>query len=663
MIDNLLSIVNWQWRDAQTLWFVLVPIVWWLVNRILRQRSVNNYADSHLLAWVKVENEITIKNSVFQLKSTQGGGLGHGFGGRFVAFLGHLSAFVASLMAFVFKPVLMLSVAWICVIIAMAGPRSSVPSPDEYTRAGVDVLVAVDLSLSMTAQDVRPNRYLFMRSLIESLSNRLQANDRLALLAYEAQPHLVSPLSFDRGLFQNYLGLLRPNMLPTQGSQIKPALVFGEEHLQQTAGNARVLIVFSDGEPKNFVEQEEPTGFADLMSSNTKIILVGVGENARVKIPDASHASGYLHHSGLLVTTRLEEPFLQSLAGRIKGVYLKSDTSQLFMNKLLNEVALDAEKRHFESTHTVWEDHAMPFIWIAFFSLLMAFYPIKWRTNNVTKTAPILLLAVWLHFLPIDSLAGKAQIQLEQEAFSAYKNKNYDLSQQLYDGVEGYQGWFGAGAAAYKAEDYESSVAYFRQSVLVGVTIQQRSDALFNLGNSYYRANLLLQAISAYQQALKYLPANEKTKHNLALAQQRRQIEEGMQRKDEQGDGTGKGSQSRDDEGAFYGGQKPNSDPGEGVAGDSPEGEKQGKDFVLPQLTNETDFSLQSSTRLTLNDTSMGNSILAKLHQEQRMEKFSQAMKGVQDNQAKLLMGIFEREEGFQSVQNEPHEVPGVKPW
>ena len=647
---------HWQWRDAQTLWFILVPIVWWLVNRLLQQRTVNHYADNHLLPWVKVNNELVTKNHNFQLKSTQGGKpLG--------AFWSYLSAFMMRFIALLFKPAFMLAIAWACIIVALAGPRSSVPSPDEYTRAGVDILVALDLSLSMNAQDSKPNRYLFARSLIESLSNRLEPNDRLALLAYAAQPHLVSPLSFDRDLFQHYLGLLRLNMLPTQGSQIKPALLFGEQHLQQTAGNAKVLIVFTDGEPKNFVEQEEPLNFAELSQSTTKIILVGIGERTRVKIPDAAHRSGYLHHSGLLVTTRLEESFLQSLASELNGVYLKADRSQQFIHNLLKEVALDAEKRHFKSSHSIWQDHAMPFIWVAFFALLMAFYPIKWARKSATNLAPVLLLATWLHFLPVDALAQTKQAA-EHEAFAAFNSQSYDLSQQLYGGIDGFQGWFGAGSAAYKAEDYESAVAYFREAALAGVTVQQRSNALFNLGNSYYRTNLLLQAVESYQQALKYLPDNEKTKHNLALAQQRRQVEEGQQQQDEeQGDGKGRGNQSRDDEGAFYGGQKPNNDVGEGVAGDSPEGEKQGKDFVLPQHRNDTDFSLQTGLNLQLTDNSIGNAIIARQRQVQRMEKFEQTMAGVQDKQTKLLIGIFEREEGFQATQEKPHQIPGVKPW
>lgn len=656
MLDSMLAFTEWQWKNPETLWFTLLPLVWWTVSRILAKKQINQYADNHLLAWVKVETGFVKQNIIqrlFSSKKTPGGG-------SLDDFYQLIKGAIEYLVKGLFNPILLLSLAWILVTIALAGPRSAIPAPENYSREGVDVLIAFDLSSSMTAQDVKPNRFLLARSLIESFGNRLEPNDRLALLAYAGQPHLVMPLSFDRKFFQHYLSLLRPEMLPTKGSQIKLAIAYGIQHLEQTAGKSKVLVVFTDGEPKNFVEQAEPLGFSELTKSQTKIILVGVGERTRVKIPSAEHRSGYLHASGLLVKSRLEESFLQDLSLRLGGEYIKSNSEDNFVEKLVSSVALDAETRRFQSNKTVWQDHGIPLVWLAFVAFLFAFYPIKIRSK--TNLAPILLIGLIFNFLPTDSVAVERETKVEQQAYDAFLGKNFDLSQQLYDGLDNFKGWFGAGSAAYFAEDYESAVQYFRQSALMGNSVKNRSDALFNLGNSYYRANLLPQAIESYQQALHYLPDNEKTKHNLALVKQRRQLEKGQQQKDEQGDGKGEGSQSRDDSGAFYGGQKPSqNEAGEGGDGDSPEGKKQGKEFVLPSERNDTNFELKQLRKIKLAAT--GNAILAKQRQIKRMEKFEQQMELVQDQQVELLISIFEREEGFQAVQEKAHEIPGVKPW
>lgn len=545
-------------------------------------------------------------------------------------------------------------------VMALAGPRTSVPAPDESSRSGVDILFAMDLSRSMMVQDMPPNRFITARSLMESVANRLEPNDRLGFMGYAGRPHLISPLSFDRELFQHYLTLMRPGLLPTMGSQIKPALVFGVEHLQQTAGKSKILVVFTDGEPENFQRQEDPQGLKDLPNSGVKIILVGVGTGAAGRIPDSSHRSGYLHVNGLLVTSRLEEVRLRQLSTQLGATYLKASKDKVFLDALLTEVALQAEERSFAAAHSVWEDHAIPFIWVSLMALLMAFYPLRW---SVKSTVPVLAIALSLTVLQPTEVWAESRVAKQKLAYQAYQSKDFDYSMQLYDELNDYQGWFGAGAAAYNYADLEAAVLYFRQAAYAGKTDWQRAQALFNLGNSYYQANLLPQAIEAYEQALIYQSDYEKAKHNLEVAKQRRQQEmRGQQQQGQDGEGQGEGTQSRDDSGAFYGGQTPNQEEsGEGASGDSPEGEKQGKEFVLPDEEDRENFELNTAQGLQLNDTA--NAILQQQRRIQRIEAFEQEMQQVQDNQSELMIRLFERAEGFQARQDEAHPLPGVKPW
>ncbi|MBD3822735.1 MAG: tetratricopeptide repeat protein, partial [Thiotrichales bacterium] len=219
---------------------------------------------------------------------------------------------------------------------------------------------------------------------------------------------------------------------------------------------------------------------------------------------------------------------------------------------------------------------------------------------------------------------------------------------------------------AYRAADYESAVLYFTQAAVGGRNDQERAQALFNLGNTFFKSNLFPQAIEAYEQALVYLPDYDKAKHNLELAKKmQRQQRKGKQQNDEKGNGSGRGDQSRDAEGSFYGGQKPNNDPGKGVSGDSQEGEKQAKDFVLPDEEDRTDFRLKPSEKLQATDKAeeTANAILDQQKRRRSIEKFEQKMQQVQDKQSLLLQHLFEREEGFQAEQEQAHDLPGVKPW
>jgi Ca-activated chloride channel family protein len=244
-------------------------------------------------------------------------------------------------------------------------------------------------------------------------------------------------------------------------------------------------------------------------------------------------------------------------------------------------------------------------------------------------------------------------------AWQAYQNRDYELATEYFDEVGGYFGWFNAGDAAYRNKDYESAVFYFRQALLSAGNDRQRARALYNLGNTYYQSNLLPLAIEAYQGALLYQPDYAKAKHNLAVAQWRlKQERMGKKKK-----GAGGGKSSKDNEGAFYGGQKPSeqNEPGKGGDGDAPEGNKNGKDFQLPPAEDEQQYDLTAQPISIL--TEEGNAILSQQAQARKIERLEQSLQQVEDKQSELLQRLFEREEGFEAHQTEKHQLPGVQPW
>ena len=587
--------------------------------------------------------------------------------------------FGSTLVAWWFKPLQLLAWAWIFAVLALAGPRVLESTPQQQQRAGVDIMLVLDVSRSMLAQDVEPSRFLFSKALIESWVNRLQPNDRLGLMVFAAKPHLVAPLSFDRHLFAHYLNLMEPTILPTEGSALENAIGFGAVHLRVTAGQASVLVVLTDGAEDDFKPQQPSADYQQLLQTVAQrsaegkqplpIWLLGVGGSQGVAMPDATHQSGRYHHNGILVTTRLESSRLQQLAKAVDGHYLAADGSAEFMNLLLAQTQNLVKQRPSMGLEQSWHSLAEGWMVLSLLALIWAFWGGHWH-----KSAH---LSAWLlvGFLSVGSpqslQAAESTISLEQQAYQAFQAGDYETALQAYDALPNYPGWMGAGAAAYKSGDLEAAVMYFRQAILAGESPQQRGGALYNLGNAYYQANLLAPAIEAYQQSLIYVPNDPNTLHNLALAQQRRAQEKGQQTSDEQsGDGQGKGTKSRDADGAFYGGQKPSEEQGEGVAGDAPEGNKDGKEMLLPSEEDRTEFGLQNfaGSTIELQSTAedagqMGKAILAQQRQKQVIEAFDLKMQSLEDAQKALLQRLFEREEGFQAPQLQPHAVPGVKPW
>ncbi len=668
-----------QWREPLWLWALLLPLLLWLFKRWWVKAQKQSYADAHLWPWV--EAKPTVKNT-----ATMQSDLNRPVG--FNSVIKGLIGGYRKLKGLV-SPSRLLTIGWLCLIIALAGPRSLQPSPDQTSRAGVDVLVMMDLSHSMTAEDVYPNRFLQAKSLVETLVRSLQPNDRVALMGFAGQPHLVSPLSFDRDLFQHSLNLLEPDMLPTRGSWLELATIFGLNHLQQTAGEAKVMVVLSNGAPAFWKPQTLPEAIQKLPAAQSvkngktdiKTIWVGIGKPTPSSLPDETNKSGRLHVNGLLVQSRLEEAVLKKWAQTLNGVYLHGSSDQAFMSRLLEEVTLPAQSRSLPSSEQVWQDFAQPFMVLGVLALLLAFYPLTLARGTienenkavVKSIVPVFMVGLAVIFSTIASIpqaqaAESSKKSIEQRAYEAFQAQQYELATSLYDRITSYDGYFGAGASAYKEGDLESAVIYFRQAALSAPDDASRAKALFNLGNSYYLANLLPQTIEAYRQAILYRPDYTKAQQNLALALQRKKFEDaGKTGEPDEGDGGGKG---RDSEGAFYGGQKPSmSSENAGFGAQDIEGSSGEDKVILPQSGEMTDyrFDAQSGTAKLNADqraqTATGSAILAQQQRLQRAQVFENQLQQIDDEQGVLLKRLFEREEGFQAAQEESHPIPGVQPW
>lgn len=672
------------WREPLWLWVLLLPMVFWLIKRALRNQQKQHYADANLWPWV-VTSTINHEHSNEQNQFTRPGkSLKTKLLGLFIRFV----KFVTAGRLFV--------LAWLCLVIALAGPRSLDSQFETHNRHGVDVMIDFDLSQSMTATDVKPNRFLYAKSLAQSLVLNLENNDRVGLSVFAGQSHTVLPFTYDKPIFNHFLNLIEPGLLPTKGSWLQLGLIGALNNITQTGRGAKVLVIFTNGAPPfwkpvalpKIVKSLKVTQSQKQSQTGVKVIFVGVGKTQRSPIPDDKHKSGHLHVNGLLVQSRLEESQLLKMAQQTEGVYLRASSDQAFMSKLLKEITDQASNYQDKSLKQVWVSYEQPFLMVGLLSLLLAFYlwqvllGLKPGGVATSKSANLVLImalpvisavnlsgmALWSQPAMADESLNSSSNALHQ-AYSDFEAQSYESAQALYDKSATYQGWFGAGASAYKAKDLDSAVLYFRQAAWQAPNDTERAKSLYNLANSYYLANLLPQAIESYQQALLYQSPYPKAQHNLDLAQQRYVLEKQAKKVKPTEKKKNTAGQGKNADGAFYGGQKPKSDskdPGFGSDGDSPEGNGSGKMFKLPDADKLTNYKLNPSiANLRLNGVpkSGQNKVLQAQVNQQRAEKFEHQLQTLEDDQKQVLKRLFEREEGFEAAQKEAHAIPGIQPW
>jgi len=208
-----------------------------------------------------------------------------------------------------------LIVAAAALAVALAGPRFGT-SPREVSSRGLDLVIALDLSASMLAEDIAPNRLERARLELLRLVDRLEG-DRVALVTFAGDAFLQMPLTTDRSAFRQFLDAASPEQIPTPGTDYGNMLLAAQRAFTDDADGAdrsRAILIVSDGENHT---ADLSTELRRMERVGIAVFAIGIGDDAGARIP-MRRAGGVVEYrrdrSGEVVLTRLERESLQRLA-------------------------------------------------------------------------------------------------------------------------------------------------------------------------------------------------------------------------------------------------------------------------------------------------------------------------------------------------------------
>jgi Ca-activated chloride channel homolog len=237
--------------------------------------------------------------------------------------------------------VLVLSWAWIFLVLALARPQWGAKI-EMVRREGIDILLLQDISRSMLAQDISPNRLTRSKHEISSFLEGL-TGDRVGLIAFAGEARVLTPLTSDYSAVRIFLDVLHPDLL-LQGTNVEEALQLG---LQVFAGGDprhQVMVLITDGESHD----GDVEGLARQAAiSGIPVYTVGVGsrEGSPVLLPNGRYLQD---RRGNLVTTRLDEETLKKVASITGGRYYYASPGTFELNRILREIS-QLQKRELES--------------------------------------------------------------------------------------------------------------------------------------------------------------------------------------------------------------------------------------------------------------------------------------------------------------------------
>ncbi|MDY6832280.1 MAG: VWA domain-containing protein [Thermodesulfobacteriota bacterium] len=442
------------------------------------------------------------------------------------------------------------AVAFLFMLVALAGPRYGYRW-EEIERKGVDIVVALDCSKSMLAEDIAPNRLERAKREIIDLLNML-TGDRIGLVAFSGTAFLQCPLTQDYSGFHIFLDALSPDFLPVGGTDLSAALQTALTAFNADDASDKAVILITDGEGTT---GENPVDTAkNLAKAGVKVFCVGVGDVEGAPVP-GTETGFHKDSTGKIVISKLDEETLRQIALVTGGAYVRSvagdmDLDVIYKDRIrgaMEAKTLQTGKRQVRENRFQW-----------FVSLALACLFLEMLIS--VKKEAVVLLVLGTSLVGGNGIARAENVYTDvQQGRAAYDKGDYEkaltcfIDAQLKD-PDNPVLYYNIGDAYYKTGNYEAALHSYTKALSLAEKDKNtasgagpfpgfKKNALYNLGNTAFRQNDFDRAIGYYEKTLTLDPDDQQAKDNLAAAQKAKELQQ--QRQQQQKD---QGSQDRQDE-------------------------------------------------------------------------------------------------------------------
>lgn len=286
----------------------------------------------------------------------------------------------------VFKPTLkftLLILALVGLIFGLINPKIGTKM-ETVKREGIDIVFAMDVSKSMLAEDVAPNRLEKSKQIVSQIINQL-GNDRIGIVAYAGSAFPVLPITTDYAVSKMFLQSMNTTMVSSQGTSLDEAIKLSSTYFDKGNKTSKLLIMISDGEDHS---EGASAAAAEANKNGMKIITIGVGTEKGGPIPIKENGvvqSFKRDNNNEVVITKLNPQSLMEIAKATKGGYINGNNTKEVLEYI--KKALDnIQKTEFEATEMAdFQSQFQWFLGIAFLFLFVDIFLLDRRTNWIKK--------------------------------------------------------------------------------------------------------------------------------------------------------------------------------------------------------------------------------------------------------------------------------------
>lgn len=405
-------------------------------------------------------------------------------------------------------PLCGLFIAWFVAVVALAGPTWE-KLPQAVFESESAVVILLDLSPSMLAEDIKPSRIVRAHLKIQDLLH--QRKDGLtALIVYAGEAHTVTPFTDDSRTISNLLATLIPGILPLPGSNPEMAVELAKDLIQSSRITKASILLMTDG-----IAEPAVATISKNLSSNIDLSIIGIGTDAGVAIP---YNDDFLKDTDQKnIIAKRNSDVMQKLTNLTNGYYLpiQADNSDIefYLRNLEQRFSNDNDE-----TNTITGDR-----WFESGQLLILLLipPILFAFRRGLLLSIICIGVTGSIIQPSHLYAAEYQSiwkNKNERGLDAWEEQNYDSASELFNQPQ----W--QGSAYYKKGAYDKALELFQQD--------DSATGYYNRGNAYTHLNQFEDAIAAYDEALRIDSTLIQAKMNKDLVE--KLLEEKQKKKEEQ---------------------------------------------------------------------------------------------------------------------------------
>ena len=277
---------------------------------------------------------------------------------------------------------ILLLIAFLFLVIGLTNPQIG-SKLIKVERKGIDIMILLDVSNSMLAEDVQPNRLGKAKQSISKMIDKL-GNDRIGIIVFAGKAYTQLPITSDHSAAKLFLSTINTNIVPTQGTSIGTAIEmaggsFGE------SDHSKAIIVITDGED----HEGDAIQAAQLVAKkDIKVYTIGMGLPGGSPIPEYRNGRvvGYKKDKdGSTVVTKLNEKTLQQIASAGNGEYVGRNNTSVLLGRIIDQIS-QLEKTEFDSKlFSDYEDRFQYFIAISIIFLLIEMFIIERKSKWIER--------------------------------------------------------------------------------------------------------------------------------------------------------------------------------------------------------------------------------------------------------------------------------------